>query len=185
MSKGGKMPVSAIQNVSFASKKAKAAEENTEKKSDKYFKWISQNQVNDTLKLSVGREVEDGKYKAASGAAVLGAFVAGMTSWFKTLKVMDLAFDAKMLAGEAVVDAAKVGNIGKQMAKNKNIAKGAFFVTLGLLAISTFIENANKAKANATARQRGFSTIQDMASMKKNEEVYEKTDAIYNNFIKS
>ena len=63
------MSISAIQNVSFASKKSKQNVENKENKSDRYFKWVSQNQANDALKLSVGREVEDGKYKATSAFA--------------------------------------------------------------------------------------------------------------------
>jgi len=181
------MPVDAIQNISFTSKKPKSkeAESQNETKKDRYYRWVSQNQANEALKLSVGREVEDGKYKAVSAFATLGAFAAGTVTWFKGLKVADLMNEARTAAAQPKVDLGQLGKIDSKIAKNIKFAKAALIAVPILLAVSAMAKNINIRKAEKTAHERGFYTMQDRYKMKGEEEVYNKTNELYTKFTAS
>ena len=58
------MPVNSINSISFFGKNLEKKEAKKARR-EQYFRWVSQNQANDALKLSLGREVDDGKHKAA------------------------------------------------------------------------------------------------------------------------
>ena len=177
------MPVNAVQNVSFASRKANKNDNAKEGKHDKYFKWVSQNQANEALKLSVGREVEDGKYKAVSAFSTLGAFATGLTALFKTLKVSDLSDKYKMMLSQNTADADALKGIGKQITKNKNIAIAAVLATSVLMLVSNAAKSKNFKEAEKTAHERGFFTYSDRQKMKTKEN-YERTDAVYSSLLK-
>lgn len=176
------MSISAIQNVSFASKKSKQNVENKENKSDRYFKWVSQNQANDALKLSVGREVEDGKYKATSAFAALGAWAVGAGALFKGFKTLDLMKEARLLSAQSVIDIGQLGKIDAQIMKNIKVTKAAIIAVPVLLAIASLANNLNARKAEKTANERGFYTMNDRYKMKTTEEVYSKANEVYERF---
>ncbi len=170
------MPVNAVSSVSFGRKN------NNAKKADKnqYFKWVSQNQTNNALKMSVGREVENGKFQVASAATKL-AGIAGMFASVLTLvnlrnKTYDLISNptTKEMAFKKL----------SSFTKKSKIAKVGMIASAGALYTSFIINEVNRKKADKTANERGFLTERDSLKIKNAQENYFVNNHIYNEHIK-
>ena len=83
------MKVNSISNVSFCAKKSKA--EKTDNR-NKYFTYVSQFHANDALKMSVGRETQDGKYKLASAVTMMAGFFGTCASMIASSNVFTPTF---------------------------------------------------------------------------------------------
>ena len=173
------MQINSINNVSFGAKNPERAALKAEKKAmkqaqkDAHSVYISQMQANEALKMSVGRELEDGKYKKAQfligGIGGLGLAISSMAK-----------FNADILKTAAEF----AGDEGKEFvtkfAKQSNVAGKAVIASLATLLVASTIKDINEAKANKTANERGFLNDGDYRKFKSKEEAYAATDAIYN-----
>jgi hypothetical protein len=83
------MNVSSVNNISFSGKKTDKKLKSKNK--EQYYRYVSQFHANDALKLSVGREVEDGKYKAASAATLFAGFVGTCVSMIASFSISSKA----------------------------------------------------------------------------------------------
>ena len=162
------MPVNLINNISFSGRNIEKKEAKRARK-EEYYKWVSQNQANDALKLSLGREVEDGKYKAAeaafSAAALIGTFASFIA---KTLVV------AKVSSGAPITP--------KLIRQNK-AANIGFLASTGALIASNIIKNHNIKAADKTANERGFLSTKDRMKIKNVDVNYMVTDEIYKSHV--
>ncbi len=171
------MRVNAVNDVLYKSKRQAQSVKND--KSD-YYKWVSQNQANDALKMSVGREVEDGKYKSASMLANLAGTVGTLASLVSLTKISEKAQTA-VLTSQTEEQALQF--IEKAASKTKKGVIG-LYASIGLLLTGTVINMVNVHKANKTANERGFLSQKDMKEIKGNENIYQAADMIYNAHVK-
>lgn len=158
------MRVNSVSNVSFGAKQAKV-QKNSEQK-EQYFKWVSQNQANQTLKMVKGREVENGKFEAAKAVGTLVAFAAGMFTIFNSIKTVNMQ--------------RCVQEITPQITKMKNQNLAALAVTAVALNTRNVIDSVNKIRANKTANERGFLTNHQENKIRNVQQSYNLADAIYN-----
>lgn len=162
------MKVNSINNLSFGAKKNKA-----EKAADRarYFTYVSQFQANDALKRSVGREVQDGKHKVASAVTMFAGFVGTCASMIASSNIARKA-NTLNAAGELTQKAAV--KLGRQAMAT---SVGLLLSTVSVLA-SVLINDANNAKANKTANERGFLSDGDYRKINDKETAYAVTDFI-------
>ena len=164
------MTISSVNNVSFS---ARNPEAKAMKKANKeqYFKYLSQVNANDALKMSVGREVEDGKFKAASAKAFLGGFVGiiGSQLLMRGAANKSIALDQ---VGKLTDKAAKV------LANTIKAGVVASTLSAGAIVSSAIIDSVNKSRANKTAHERGFLNDGDYSKFTSKQDVFEVTDAI-------
>lgn len=166
------MQINSVNNVSFS---ARNPEQKAIKKANKeqYYKYLSQVNANDALKMSVGREVEDAKLKSASAKTFLGGLVGlvGSQLLMRGAANKSLALD-------------KVGKLTDKAATTlaNTIKVGVVAHTLAGVSLlsSVIIDSVNKSRANKTANERGFLNDGDYSKFKSKEEAYATTDAIYN-----
>lgn len=164
------MQVNSVNNVSFS---ARNPEAKAIKKANKeqYYKYISQMNTNEALKMSVGREVEDGKLKTASTKAFLG----GLATAIGSQLLMKGAADKSILLDEA-------GKLTDKAAKRlaNTIKVGVVAHALGGAAIlsAALISSINSHRANKTAHARGFLNDGDYSKFKSKEEAYTVTDMV-------
>ena len=169
------MQVNSVNNVSFSAR-------NPEKKAikqankEQYYRYLSQANANDALKMSVGREVEDGKLKAASIKSVFGGLATVIGSQF----LMRGAAEKSIMLEEA-------GKLTDKAAKKlaNTIKVGVVAHALGGAAIlsAAIITSINKNRANKTAHERGFLNDGDYSKFKSKQEAYEVTELINKSHI--
>lgn len=172
------MQINSVNNISFAGRNPEKAALKAEKRAlkqaqkDAHSTYISQMQANEALKMSVGREVEDGKYKKAQYlAAGIGGLGLAISSMAK--------FNAEFLKGVAESAGDECKEFVTKFAKKSNVAGAAVVASLGTLLVASTIKNINEAKANKTANERGFLSDKDYRKFTSKEEAYAVTDAIY------
>lgn len=162
------MQVNSIQNISFCARKTKAEKQESR---NKYFTYVSQFHVNDALKISVGREVQDGKHKLASAATLFTGFIGACTSMIASSNIAAKARELKIS-----------GNVTPQtlnkLAKQSKVAQVAALASSLLVISSVLIKDANNAKANKTANERGFLSDADYRQIKDKQTAYEITNFI-------
>ena len=163
------MKVNSVSNVSFSGKKID--KELKAKNKENYYRYVSQFHANDALKLSVGREVEDGKYKAASAATLFAGFLGTCVSMIASSNV---SAKARALRASENVTQKAVNKLTKQAAATQI---GFIASSLAVLA-SIFIKDANNAKANKTANERGFLSDADYRQINDKQATYELTNFI-------
>ncbi len=162
------MPVNAVNEISFSGRNIEKKEAKKARK-EQYYKWVSQNQANDALKLSLGREVEDGKYKAAESAFS----VAGM-----------FGFLASMVAKTNVISRISAGEqLSKKLFNVNKAANIGFLASTGALIASNIIKNHNIKAADKTANERGFLSTKDRMKIKNVDVNYMVTDEIYKSHV--
>lgn len=170
------MPVNAINNVSFE-KKTKSTQRNDKRQ---YFKWVSQNQTNDALKMSLGREVENGKYIVASSATKLAGLTGMLTS------IISLSY-LKTKAYEAISNPTTKEEAFKKLSsyvQKSKIAKIGMVASACALYTSFVINEVNRKKADKTANERGFLSEKDKMKMKDPQENFLINNLIYNEHIR-
>ncbi len=158
------MRVNSVSNVSFGAKKAKVQKNNEQK--EQYYKWVSQNQANQTLKMIKGREVENGKFEAGKAVATLVAFAAGTFTVLNSIKTANLQKTAQEITPQI-----------KKMA-NKGVIGLA--VTAVALNARNIIDYVNNKRADKTANERGFLTNRQMNKIHNVQQSYNIADAVYN-----
>lgn len=169
------MQINSVNNVSFS---ARNPEQKAIKKANKeqYYKYLSQVNANDALKMSVGREVEDGKLKSASAKAFLGGLVGLVGS--------------QLLMRGAANKSIALDQVGKLT--DKAATKLANTIKVGVVAhtlagvsllSSVIIDSVNKSRANKTANARGFLNDGDYSTFRSKEEAYAVTDFISKSHI--
>ena len=166
------MQINAVNNISFSGKnQEKKALKQAQK--DAHSTYISQMQTNDALKMSVGRELENGTYKKAAAKAGLFGILGSIASVTLTKAAANksLALEA---AGKLTDKAANVLATG--------IKAGVLLGNVAAVSLvsSVLINSVNEAKANKTANERGFLNDGDYRKFKSKEEAYATTEAIYN-----
>ena len=147
------MRVNGIVSQSFGNKNL----ETRKQKNDNFYTWVSQNKVVDELKLSKGREKENGKNQFVSGMLEAGSLL--------------LFLDG--LAQSAAVST-------KKTKEGTGLALGLLTGALVTNVASKLIEAKNKIDAEKTAKERGFKTVDEMKSAKTQEEKFEVTKEQYN-----
>ena len=164
------MQINSVNNVSFSAK-------NPEKKAlkqankEQYYRYLSKMNANDALKMSVGREEEDGKLKAAATKTFIGG-------------VLGLVGSQLLMRGAANKSIAldQVGKLTDKSAKvlANTIKAGVVAHALAAVSIvsSAVIDVVNKSRANKTAHERGFLNDGDYSKFKSKEEAYAVTDTI-------
>lgn len=166
------MQVNSISNVSFAGNEKKT---NSQQKRNDYFKYISQFHANDALKMSVGREVTDGKFKAAKEATKLvgwlGMGISGLGALSMFAKVAKTVQQTR--------SPYEVIAITQKYAKPISIGS---LVSSALLIVSKAIGFTNEVLADKTAEKRGF--INPLTHFKSTEEAYKATENVYNSYVK-
>ena len=163
------MNVNSVNNISFSGKKID--KELKAKNKEQYYKYVSQFHANDALKLSVGREVEDGKYKAASAATLFAGFVGTCVSMIASSNISAKARALK--ASENLTQQAV-----KKLSKQAMATQVGFFASSVAVLASIFIKDANNAKANKTANERGFLSDFDYRQINDKQATYELTNFI-------
>ncbi len=163
------MKVNPTNNVSFSARKDN--KELKAKNKEQYYQYVSQFHANDALKLSVGREVEDGKFKAASAATMLAGFVGTCASMISSSMISSKARVLK--ASENVSEQA----INK-LAKKAKVTQIGFLLSSAAVLASILIKDVNNSKANKTANERGFLSDGDYRKIKNRNEAYALTDII-------
>lgn len=158
------MRVNSISNVSFEAKKAKMKKNNEQK--EQYYKWVSQNQVNQTLKMAKGREVENGKFEAAKAVGTLVAFAAGMYTVFNSIKTGNIQ--------------RSIQEVTPQITKMKNKSLIALGVTAVALNTRNVLDILNRKNADKTANERGFLTSRQEGKVRNVQQSYNIAEAIYN-----
>lgn len=149
------MPVNSVNSVSFG--RAKNGLKNSQnERADAYYKWVSQNAVIESLKLSKGREVENGKLSAAAFGVKMAGFMSAMISL--------LVFS---------------GSKEQSAAKMKSAFAG-MTASMGAIAVGYLIDNYNHYKAEKTAHERGFFNLRDRQKIKKTKDLYALTEDTYN-----
>ncbi len=162
------MKVNSINNVSFGAKKTKAEKEAGR---NKYFTYVSQFQANEALKMSSGREVQDGKYKLASAITMLAGFFGTCASMIAS---SNIGMKANTLRATGELTEKAVSKLGKQAVA---ATAGMLLSTASVLA-SVVISDVNKAKANKTANERGFLSDRDYRKINDKETAYAVTDFV-------
>ncbi len=162
------MPVNAVNEISFSGKNIEKKEAKKARK-EQYYKWVSQNQANDALKLSLGREVEDGKYKAAEAAFSVAGMFGCLASVIAKTNVI-----SRISAGEPL--SRKLFNVNKA-------ANIGFLASTGALIASNIIKNHNIKAADKTASERGFLSTKDRMKIKNVDVNYMVTDEIYKSHV--
>lgn len=162
------MPVNSINSISFSGKNLEKKEAKKVRK-EQYFRWVSQNQANDALKLSLGREVEDGKHKAAEA----GLAVVSMLGTLASLVIKSNVID-KLSYGEQYT---------KKLINQNKAANFGFIASAVALIASNIVKNHNIMQADKTANERGFLSTKDRMKMKSAESNYIITDEIYNSHV--
>ena len=147
------MRVNSIVSQSFGNKNL----ETRKQKNDNFYTWVSQNKVVDELKLSKGREIENGKNQFASGMLEAGSLLLFLGG----------------LAQSAAVST-------KKTKEGTGLALGLLTGALVTNVASKLIEAKNKIDANKTAKERGFKTIDEIKSAKTQEEKFEVIKEQYN-----
>lgn len=167
------MNINTTNNIAF-SRKEKT--QNTQNDKGQYYRWISQNQVYDSLKMSVGREEEDGRYKFKSmvtkGFGLLGALVStggAIASKFKTEDTLSkLKFNGA--SNEKIAE-----TISKYDKKSK-VLMGVLIGSSVLYNIGCVFESTNRKKAEKTANERGFLNSGDISNLRKIQDVYDTVE---------
>ena len=166
------MQVSSVSNVSFSAR-------NPEKKAlkqaqkDAHSVYISQRQANDALKMSVGRELEDGRFKKAQYlTGAIGGLGLACSGFAK--------FNSELLRTAAEFAGDEYKHLVTKYTKNSKIAGVAMLVSAGALLVSSVIKDINETKANKTANERGFLNDKNYNQLDSKEEAYALTDAVYN-----
>ena len=172
------MQINSVNNISFAGRNPEKAALKAEKRAlkqaqkDAHSVYISQMQSNEALKMSVGRELEDGRYKKAqflvAGIGGLGLAISSMAK-----------FNAEFLKTAAEFAGDECKEFVTKFAKQSNVAGKAVIASLGTLLVASTIKNINEAKANKTAHERGFLNDNDYKKFTSKEERYAVTDEIY------
>lgn len=147
------MRVNSIVSQSFGNKNL----ETRKQKNDNFYTWVSQNKVVDELRLSKGREIENGKNQFASGMLEAGSLLLFLGG----------------LAQSAAVST-------KKTKEGTGLALGLLTGALVTNVASKLIEAKNKIDANKTAKERGFKTIDEIKSTKTQEEKFEVIKEQYN-----
>ncbi len=163
------MNLNPTSSVSFSARK-----ENKEQKAKnkaQYYQYVSQFHANDALKLSVGREVEDGKYKAASAAALFTGFVGTCASIISSSMISSKA--RALRASENISQKAV-----NKLANRARATQVGFLVSSAAVLASVFIKDANNARANKTANERGFLSDSDYRKINDKDSAYAITDFI-------
>lgn len=175
------MPVKGVDRAYYLGRESIKPNAKKSKK-DQYYRWVSQNQANDALKMSVGREVEDGKYKAASAITALAGFAGIAASGISLINIRDKAFELAYKAAEQTEEQLAKGV--EKISKQSKIAKGALLASAGVLYASYVIKELNERKADKTANDRGFLTTKDKLRIKDKQVNYDITNQIYNEHLK-
>ncbi len=147
------MRVNSIVSQSFGNKNL----ETRKQKNDNFYTWVSQNKIVDELRLSKGREIENGKNQFASGMLEAGSLLLFLGG----------------LAQSAAVST-------KKTKEGTGLALGLLTGALVTNVASKLIEAKNKIDANKTAKERGFKTIDEVKSAKTQEEKFEVIKEQYN-----
>ena len=147
------MRVNSIVSQSFGNKNL----ETRKQKNDNFYTWVSQNKIVDELRLSKGREIENGKNQFASGMLEAGSLLLFLGG----------------LAQSAAVST-------KKTKEGTGLALGLLTGALVTNVASKLIEAKNKIDANKTAKERGFKTIDEIKSAKTQEEKFEVIKEQYN-----
>lgn len=166
------MQIGAVNNVNFGAKAAKTGE-SKEKGHQRYFEYLSKSSANDALKMSKGREEEDGKFKFAT-------FLTGMTSLIGAY-----ASGMSLLSASSALDVAEEGTAACAKAlKKSGRAKTGLLVSgiIGLAALA--IRQVNEHKANKTAEERGFMPTKEFYKTKGVENLYAKVENVYDEHVK-
>lgn len=201
------MNVRAINSVSFGAKADKIKSDKGEGRK-RYFEYLSKNAANDALKMSKGREEEDGKFKFATfvtgAAAVIGVYASGMAKLSARrigkealnmrekgkeifnnatqLLERNIVPDESVLRGasEKIAEASKLA--AKSLSRNKMAETGLLISALaGTAAIA--IKQVNERRADKTANDRGFYTINQRLGIKGAENVYSEVEKVYDNHV--
>lgn len=170
------MQVNSISNVSFAGNEKKT---NSKQKRNDYFKCISQANANEALKMSVGREVTDGKLKFAKEATKLAGLLGlGLTNLGMLNIGAKIAKSVKQIQSPE-----EILPIVEKYSKPTSLVIGiGSAVSAALLIASKAIGFTNEAIANATAEKRGF--IKPFTHFKSKEEAYKATENVYSTYVK-
>lgn len=145
-----------------------------------YYKWVSKNQVNEALKMSKGREVEDGKYKTASALANIAGTIGTLAS---VLSLSGIQEKAQISVLTSQTEEQAINAVKKAADKTKKGVIG-FVASVGLLLAGSIINIVNSHKANKTANERGFLSQKDKQRIKGTENIYQATDMIYDSHVK-
>ena len=151
------MRVNAIIGQSFGKTDKKQTKRNTNEKLAYHTKY---NVVN-KLKMSKGREAENGKYETASGIAKLASailFMVGLCRCYDSVA-------HKTMKGDKITLGILAGSMLTQLA-------------------SSMIETKNKKEANKTANERGFKTEEEIGKIKNREELVSTIEEQYNAHVK-
>lgn len=166
------MKVNSISNISFAGTEKKA---DNKQKRDNYYKYISQVNANEALKMSVGREVTDGKLKVAKEAikvtGALGMVLTGVGA-FKTITK----------ASKAIVDSHTPKAGLEILEKCKKPISAGLAASSALLVASGILGVVNTLLADKTSKERGF--IAPLTRFKNMQEAYKATEDVYNAHVK-
>ena len=162
------MPVNSINSISFFGKNLEKKEAKKARR-EQYFRWVSQNQANDALKLSLGREVDDGKHKAAEA----GLAVVSMLGTLASLVIKSNVID-KLSNGEQYT---------KKIINQNKAANFGFVASAVALIASNIVKNHNIKEADKTANERGFLSTKDRMKIKNADLNYYVTNEIYNSHV--
>lgn len=162
------MPVNSINSISFFGKNLEKKEAKKSRR-EQYFRWVSQNQANDALKLSLGREVDDGKHKAAEA----GLAVVSMLGTLASLVIKSNVID-KLSNGEQYT---------KKIINQNKAANFGFVASAVALIASNIVKNHNIKEADKTANERGFLSTKDRMKIKNADLNYYVTNEIYNSHV--
>ena len=162
------MPVNSINSISFFGKNLEKKEAKKARR-EQYFRWVSQNQANDALKLSLGREVDDGKHKAAEAGLAVVSMLGTLASLVIKSNVIDKLSNGEQYT-KKIINQNKAANIG-------------VLASAGAIIVGNMIRNHNIKEADKTANERGFLSAKDRMKMKSAESNYIITDEIYNSHV--
>lgn len=166
------MQVNSISTISFAGTEGKT---DNKQKRDNYYKYVSQVNANDALKMSVGREVTDGKFKVAEGASKTSSALGfGMTG----LYMINMISKAAKVLNETKSRVA----VNEVIQKSRKPIMTGLVVSSALLAVGNIIAGVNAHLANKTSKERGF--IAPLTRFENMQEAYKATEDVYNSRVK-
>lgn len=184
------MQIHAIRSIQFkgaeTDNKDKSSAENKKDTAAKNspYAYYSKAVAYEAQKLSVGREKEDGEYKAATIIAGLGAVAASLMALFKSIKSLNL--NKKL--NKAIKNSASSERIAELKTAALKKQKGST-VALGIGLALTFVSIGawakNKFEADKTAKERGFmpdkelnqKAVQDKSTIDKTLDALKTKDA--------
>lgn len=166
------MQVNSISNVSFAGNEKNT---NSKQKGNDYFKYISQVHANNALKMSVGREVTDGKFKFAKEATKVAGWLGMGISSLGALNM----FTKITKIVKQTRSPYEIAAITQKYAKPISIGS---IVSSALIVASKALGFTNEVLADKTAEKRGF--IKPLTHFKSTEEAYKATENVYNTYVK-